>query len=304
VTNDLYLINDSWRDARIHVDLLLTDSCPEFLPEAECFNSPRAAWSFDFDLAADSIRHTPVTWRLPAKVGNYWLTARTTGIAGRPVLSQRFVRAVKSPESPPAARQTTTVILGADERSAAYFQRDQLATTNSIAELSPGKHIVLVWNPAHLSPSEKQSARALRDFAAAGGRVVVLAANNWTWRELCEVDVVSTGGSRVFPSAENAHWLLRGVDPECLKRWNGLPGTVAQAALQLPAHPGIREVLWVLEQKNVVMAEVPVAGGRGSVLFCQLQLREHVNEGSANYDPVADQVLVNLLFADPSREGR
>ncbi|MHC4398714.1 MAG: hypothetical protein ACYTG0_03450 [Planctomycetota bacterium] len=37
VTTDLYLINDSWHDATIHVDLMLTRECPEFIPEAECF---------------------------------------------------------------------------------------------------------------------------------------------------------------------------------------------------------------------------------------------------------------------------
>ncbi len=40
VRSDLYLINDSWHDASIHVDLLLTDECPDFIPEAACFDKP------------------------------------------------------------------------------------------------------------------------------------------------------------------------------------------------------------------------------------------------------------------------
>ena len=34
VTTDLHLINDSWHDAKVHVDLLLTRECPEYIPEA------------------------------------------------------------------------------------------------------------------------------------------------------------------------------------------------------------------------------------------------------------------------------
>ena len=95
VTTDLHLINDSWHDAKIHVDLLLTRECPEYIPEAKCFDSPVSKWSFDFALKADSIEKVPVTWKLPDEEGCYWLTARMTGVAGRPVLSQRFVRAIK-----------------------------------------------------------------------------------------------------------------------------------------------------------------------------------------------------------------
>ena len=65
VRTDLYLINDSWHDAAIHVDLLLTEECPEFIPEAACFDRPVAKWSYDFTLKADTLTKTPVTWKLP-----------------------------------------------------------------------------------------------------------------------------------------------------------------------------------------------------------------------------------------------
>ena len=38
VATGLYLINDSWHDAAVHIDLLLTRESPEWIPEAECFN--------------------------------------------------------------------------------------------------------------------------------------------------------------------------------------------------------------------------------------------------------------------------
>ena len=40
VTTDLYLINDSWHDAEVHVDLLLTRECPEYIPRPSASTSP------------------------------------------------------------------------------------------------------------------------------------------------------------------------------------------------------------------------------------------------------------------------
>ncbi len=93
VTTKLHLINDSWHEAKIHVDLLLTSENPEFLPEAACFEKPVSRWSYDFTAAADSVAKVPITWTRLTEEGSYWLTARTTGLPGRPVLSQRFIRA-------------------------------------------------------------------------------------------------------------------------------------------------------------------------------------------------------------------
>jgi len=295
VTTDLYLINDSWHDAAIHVDLLLTNECPQFIPEAECFDGPLAGWSFDFELEADSLRKTPVTWKLPEEEGAYWLTARTTGIAGRPVLSQRFVRAVRRPEVPPIAKRRTFVLLGGDATSATYFGEKGLATSTDLEALSPDKHVVLVWNPARLSAKERHSAAALGEFAAAGGRVAVLSTEKWDWKELCDLEIDHTGGSRVFPYEGEPHWLLRGVRPECLKRWNGLPGTVAVASMEGPAVKGGTKILWVREPRQTVVAEVPTATGDGVVLFSQLDLRRHVLRSSPAYDPVAEQLLLNVL---------
>jgi hypothetical protein len=87
VTTDLHLINDSWHDAKIRVDVLLTTANPEWIPEAECLEKPIRKWSFDFTLKADSVEKAPVTWNLPESEGCYSLTARTTGIVPRPVCS-------------------------------------------------------------------------------------------------------------------------------------------------------------------------------------------------------------------------
>jgi hypothetical protein len=296
VTTNLYLINDSWHDASIHVDLLLTKECPEYIPEAECLERPLAQWSFEYSLPADSIRSTLVTWTLPEEEGSYWLTARTTGVPGRPVLSQRFVRAVGPTQLPATVRERTFVLLGADEGARAWFAGKGLQTTTGAAGLDPARHFVLVWDPARLSPDERASAPALCDFAAQGGRIVVLGTRHWDWRDLCDMHVpASSPFSRVYPHGGVDHPLLTGVEPSWLIRWNGLPGTVAVAAIEGPAVEAGRALLWAVEPKRTVAAEVPAAQGGGRALFCQLDLRNHVASGSKTYDPVAERVLVNLL---------
>jgi len=295
VTTDLYLINDSWHDASIHVDLLLTRECPEYIPEAECFDKPVAKWSYDFELAADSIRQIPVAWKLPEEEGSYWLTARTTGLAGRPVLSQRFVRAVAPTPVPDRAKQRTFVLLGVDERARRWFAAHGLAVSTSTEGLGPGRHVVLVWDPSLLTPVERQTASVLRDFAAAGGRVIVFATRKWDWQDLCDVRIPQSSVlSRVFPVAGVSPAWLANVPPDWLQRWNGLPGPVAVAKVEGPAVEAGTPLLWAVEPKTTVVAEVPAAEGGGKVLFCQLDLRNVRADGLLS-DPVAERVLLNLL---------
>jgi hypothetical protein len=100
----------------------------------------------------------------------------------------------------------------------------------------------------------------------------------------------------VFPhTAGLSHPLLAGVEPEWLKRWNGLPGTVAVGKIEGVAVKAGTPLLWAVEPKSTVVAEVPAATGNGKVLFCQLALQDRLSQGSATYDPVAERVLLNLL---------
>lgn len=296
VTTDLYLINDSWHDANMHVDLLLTKDCPEFIPEAECLDRPVAKWSFGFALPADSVRHTPITWKLPDEEGSYWLTAKTTGIEGRPVLSQRFVRAVAPTPVPDPARQRTFVLLGGDDRATAWFAAKGLLVSTSTEGLDPAKHTVLVWDASRLTAGERQAASALCDFAARGGHVIVLGTRKWDWKSLCDVNVPeSSTFSRVFPHVGADHPMLAGIAPEWLQRWNGVPGTVAVAKIEGPPVEAGTPFLWAVEPKTTVVAEVPAAEGGGKLLFCQLDPRNHVSPGPTASDPVAERILLNLL---------
>ena len=295
VTTKLYLINDSWHDASIHVDLLLTEECPEFIPEASCFERPVSKRSYDFDLKADTLRSTNVKWRLPEQEGSYWLTARTTGIPGRPVLSQRFVRAVATPSVPAALRKYRYVVLGSDHAAESWFRSHGLQTGGDLGDLTPGKHMVVIWNADRLTAEEKRRADVIRRFATARGKVAILATRHWNWSELCDVKTGDPRGSRVFRYEGISHRMLGGIRPEWLTRWNGLPGTVAVGSLGGPALEAASKILWVREPATCVAAEIPVTGGKGTILFSQLDLQGRLNRSEASYDPIAERILMNIL---------
>jgi len=296
VTTDLHLINDSWRDAKIRVDLLLTRECPEFIPEAECFERPLGRWSFDFALKADSIEKVAVAWKLPDEEGCYWLTARLTGVAGRPVLSQRFVRAVRPAVVPEAAKRCTFVVLGASAGARAFFEARGLRTSDRLAEARPDTHVVVIWNAEHLMEGDKRNAKALCGFAGRGGRVVVLSAPSWDWPELCDVKIESGPRfSRVFPYEGFERSLLGGIDPAWLIRWNGFPGTVARGALGGAVLDRADKILWAREPKTTVMAAVPAASGGGRIVFAQLDIQGRLDRSGPDYDPAAERILLGLL---------
>lgn len=303
VTTDLYLINDSWHDANLHVDLLLTKECPEFIPEANCFETPMTKWSFDFQVKADTMTKTPIKWKLPDQLGNYWLTARTTAVTAappttwptRPVLSQRFVRTVTKPEVPKAALDRTFVLLAADDAIKAWFKAKGLRTSDDVTGIDPAKHIVIFCGGV-LPEAQLLTAKSLCDFAAAGGRVVVMGADNkWFCMDLCDASVTDRTGSRVFPYAGITHPLMAGIDPQWLVRWNGVTGQVATAGLRGRTLDDAQKVLWVQDPQMPVAAEVPATTGIGKILFVLLDIPNHLDKTKSTYDPAAENILMNIL---------
>ncbi len=299
VTTDLCLINETHETVKIDVDLLLTRENPELIPEAACFEDPLARWSYQFELAPDSLIKVPVTWVLPQREGNYWLTARTTGMGGRPVLSQRFVRAIEPAEISEEVGERTFVVLGSDEEAVSYFKwtrpRRPLRTTSSVEDLKVGQHVVIIWNASMLTAQEKAGAEKLCAFAAAGGQVVVLDAYRWDWPELADVSVKwvgkKWGASRAFFTDQAKHPLLAGIAPQWLIRWNGLPGRVASKSIEGDAMARARPLLWAVTPQQIVAAQVPAASGTGTILFVQLAIRT----SQGRFDPVADRILINIL---------
>lgn len=296
VTTELFLINDSWHDADIHVDILLTEECPEYIPEAACFGKPVSKWSHDFKLKADILKTSKVTWKLPEQEGSYWLTARTTGIQGRPVLSQRFVRAVAPPVVSDTLRDLRFVVLGADGAAETWFRSHRLQIARDLDRLRPRNDVVVIWNAENLKAEHRRRADVLRRFISDGGRVVVLGTSHWDWRELCDVKTGDPRGSRAFLYEGTSHPMLAGIRPDWLIRWNGQPGTVAVGNLDGPALESARKILWVREPATCVAAELPVTGSTGTILFSQLDVQRHINRSEPIYDPVAERILINTLM--------
>jgi hypothetical protein len=296
VTTDLYLINDSWHDAQVHVDLLLTRECPEFIPEATCFDNPVSKWSFDYSVKADSLRKVPVTWHLPAEEGSYWLTARLTGLPGRGVLSQRFVRAIAPPIVPEPLKAKEFVVLGSDDAAQRFFASHGLRISSHLDSLSPDTHIVVVWDASRLSQDEKRQANSVNRFLDGRGKMVVLASSRWDWPELCDIQIKHDPRfSRVFPYQDLKLPWLPGIDPLWLIRWNGLPGTVAVGTLEGAAMSGAEKILWAKEPGTTVITVVPTVSRDGHIVFAQLDVQHRVDRSQDDYDPVAERVLLSLL---------
>jgi hypothetical protein len=93
--------------------------------------------------------------------------------------------------------------------------------------------------------------------------------------------------------------MLAGLQPEWLTRWNGLPGTVVIGNLDGQALATAKKILWVREPKICAAAEVPVTGGKGAILFSQLDVQRRADRSKPNYDPVAEKVLINMLQESP-----
>jgi hypothetical protein len=55
------------------------------------------------------------------------------------------------------------------------------------------------------------------------------------------------------------------------------------------------KILWTKKPKVTVMAQVPTDSGEGSIVFAQLDIKRRVDLSKADYDPVAERMLLNLL---------
>ncbi len=187
------------------------------------------------------------------------------------------------------------VVLGGEPADDDWFRSRGLRADHDLQNLASGKCTVVIWDAVHLTPAVKQQAAVLREFAAAGGRILVLATRSWDWTELCDIRIGDARGSRAFPYPDAKHSLLADLRTDWLTRWNGLPGVVVIGSLDGPAMAQARKILWVREPKICAAAEVPIAGGKGAILFSQLDIQRRANRSKPDYDPVAERVLMNML---------
>jgi hypothetical protein len=123
-------------------------------------------------------------------------------------------------------------------------------------------------------------------------KAVVIAANDkWEWPQLADFSIANEGCSRAYwrdgvtPPA--------GLDGECLRRWNGLPGTVAEGSIQGPLVQQGRKLLWIAKPEAAVL--VDVTQGTGHVLISQLAFRGRLDPPGPACDPMAERLLLYLL---------
>ena len=88
--------------------------------------------------------------------------------------------------------------------------------------------------------------------------------------------------------------MLRDMNPVYFWRWNGQQGAITDAiVLDGPVADAGAKLLWVSAPKYTAVRSLPM--GKGEVLMSQLRLRRRIDRKSADYDPVAERLLRNLL---------
>ncbi len=293
VETDLLLINERHQDVPGKVDVYVTPKDPQFVPTEASLKAAVSRQSFEWLFKAGRIQRKPIRWKVPAEQGRYYLAAVVRREGDSPVVSQRVLRAVGLTPREGRLEGRHVLALGADEEVKAYLKAHGVAYSTALKKGKVEADVVLVWDAAALPEGGRPAARAVLDFARAGGRVVILTRRGWPWKELADFRVGRLGASRAFAYPRVRHRLLRGIDPEMLKRWNGLPGTIASGAIQGDVLAQGEKLLWVQNPGKTVALSLPV--GRGELLICLLQFQRRLHPDSKSYDPAADRLFRNLL---------
>jgi len=288
----LRMINDLGRQVTARVDLYLTPENPLFVPDPATLEAATWHKGFEHTFPAHSNEPLTVRWPVPQTEGTWYLAAVVTRDGDRPVVSQRTVRAVPGPRADAELRGRTVTVFGAEEPLVRWFEGRDIAHRASEADTSPAGDVALVWTPSKETLSAGDAAR-LRRFAEAGGRVAVVEPTEWHWPELAEVELSEADSSRAFPYDGTADELLGELDPECLKRWNGGVGRIADRCIEGRAAESAERLLWVENRDRCVALRLPA--GEGEVIITTLQIPRQLSPGGVFGDPAAEQILLNLL---------
>jgi hypothetical protein len=292
----LSLINETQTDVSATIAIYVTPHNPLFLPDAKALSAAVSRQSLPRVFHAHAIATERVRWKVPAQPGTYYLAAVLTREGERPVVSQREIRALAPPSPAQRLKGRKFVVLGADPAGLKWLEGHgaEVATSVDPERLDP--LAVVVWD-AQRAAAERQAAPAIVKYVENGGRLVILDHRRWDWTDLADLKIIDMGpapdaaASRAFPCpAMENHPILAALPAEALRRWNGLPGTVAASYLTADLPAG-QPVLWADNPKKVVAMSIP--RGKGEIFVCLLQAKQRL-EGEA-FDPAAVQLLLNLL---------
>ena len=296
VTTPLALINETGRDVPAKIDVYVTPEHPLFVPEPKALAAAVYHDSFDVTLKAHSLTTRRLRWPVPRAEGSYFLAVVLRREGARPVVSQRVVRAIDSDVTAAGLNGKPVVVLGAGPAGRKWLKQRGIPFRASIGKGKLDAHVVVVWNADKIAPAVRKAATAkIRRYVKAGGRLVILRHDKWDWTSL--VDATMEPGpksaSRAFAYSRARHPMLTGIDPEFLKRWNGLPGTVADRVLAGDLLTAGKKLLWINSPPRPVAVSVPMEAGE--VVLCTLDLAGHLGGADGTYDPVAERILLNLL---------
>jgi hypothetical protein len=239
----------------------------------------------------------------------YYLAVVTRRPRAQPVVSQRVIHAIDQAVTEKglagvAKKSVMAVSLDADmDRWLRARLPGASLAAPAVADGKVPADVVVIGSADKLPAGMGEA--ALVDFVKAGGRVIVLSQAAWTMKTLADFEPVSGPSSRAFAYPHVKHAMLAGVDPEYLKRWNGLPGTVAQRYVKglVVADPSkVEKLLWAENPSRPVAARLSM--GKGEVMICLLDFRNRLDKSDKSYDPVAERVLLNLLAFGPSQPAR
>jgi len=292
VKSQLALINETPNDIRTTVDVYITPRDPLFVPDQAALDA--AVWreSREVAFAADRITTMALEWTAPSVEGNYFLAAVTRIPGGAPVVSQRVVRSIR-PAAENALANSRFVLLGAPENVVGYLRRRGVAYTTSIRDGGISGDTVIIGPTNAIAAEDRSRTSAIREFVRNGGKLVILSQDEWNWNDLVDFQVDKARASRAFIYPGTDHPLLAGIDPEFLKRWNGLPGEIADRVIKGGVLNRARRLLWIENPDQPVA--VSVAEGKGEIVICLLNFRDRLSPGESAYDPAAERVMLNLL---------
>jgi len=291
----LHLINELHREVTARLDVYITPQNPLFVPDAAALEA--AVWheGRELSLKADSHVVEKVRWEVPTEENTYYLAVVLTRQGDRPVVSQRTIRALAAPGKREGAGR---VLIAGDapelERALVGLG---VACAPFAADAAGNGGTLLVWGGR--LPEDAELRRAAGELAEQGGRVVLFCMEKGGWDAKAEFDwpvpftIEGTDGSMcVFPYPDAEHPLLRGIRPDWLRVWNGLPNVIADTSIGGQAAEQGQKLLWQEHPDRPVA--VRLAMGKGGVLILTLRMDGRLGPGE-RYDPVAERMLLNLL---------
>jgi hypothetical protein len=292
VATDAVLINELGREVSATLELHLTPRDPLFIPDEAVLAAGVLLSRETIRLQPYSMTRHKLTWRAPAQPGSAFLAAVLRRPEAKPVVSQRVVRSIPAAESDLAGRRVA--VLGSDKTIRAWLASQRATVADAGADEPISADVLLVWDHRTVTDAERARTAAVLDFVKSGGRLVVFQhGQEWTWKDLLDLEALVGRASRAFAVPGAAHRFLNGIEPEWLKRWNGMARPIADSSIQGAFLKDATPLLWMEKPDRVCTATLPL--GKGEVVVTTLHVQDRVDPACDAYDPAADRILFNLL---------